>query len=107
MENLFTVTSHKLRGVFFDAGNTLLRVHPSVGAVYSNTARMFGVEITSETIESSFKILWNQTAPLVTNEGHRLSYNKERDWWKHLVQAVFHGHFEPPQFELFFDYLYG
>ncbi len=95
-----------IRGVFFDAGNTLLRVHPSIGAIYSEAAHRFGAEIDPETIEQSFKDHFNQTAPLVANEGHRLSYEKERDWWKYIVRTVFERHVEVQNFEAFFDYLY-
>jgi NTP pyrophosphatase (non-canonical NTP hydrolase) len=31
------------RAVFFDAGNTLVRAHPSVGHIYAHTARRHGV----------------------------------------------------------------
>ena len=32
----------KYKAVFFDVGGTLLRVHPSVGEVYSKMARGYG-----------------------------------------------------------------
>src|SRR5574341_821814 len=92
------------KGVFFDAGNTLLRVHPSIGEIYSEAARSFGAEISPEAIEDSFKQMWTQTAPLVSNEGHRLSYEKERDWWKFLVKEVFDDHIEFKDFDRFFDH---
>ena len=50
--------------------------------------------------------MWVQTAPLVSNEGHRLTYEKERDWWKFLVREVFRDHLEAMDFEQFFDHLY-
>jgi len=55
---------------------------------------------------SSFQELWNKTAPLVSNEGHRLTYEKERDWWKYLVWEVFKDLIQFKDFEAFFDYLY-
>jgi putative hydrolase of the HAD superfamily len=94
------------KGIFFDAGNTLLRVHPSIGVIYSEAARMFGAEVEPASIEQSFKELWNRTAPLVANEGHRLSYEKERDWWKYLVREVFKDLVAFEDFDRFFDYLY-
>jgi putative hydrolase of the HAD superfamily len=42
----------------------------------------------------------------VDNEGHRLSYERERDWWKFLVREVFSRHITFQDFEAFFDYLY-
>ena len=95
-----------LKGIFFDAGNTLLSVYPSVGSIYAEVARSFGLDITEQEIERSFKELWNKTAPLVSNEGHRLTYEKERDWWKYLVREVFHLHLDSMDFERFFDTLY-
>jgi putative hydrolase of the HAD superfamily len=96
----------KIRGIFFDAGNTLLRVHPSVGAVYADAARHYGADLSAEAVEESFKNLWMRTAPLVTNEGHRLSYEKERDWWRFIVSEVFRGHIQFNNFDDFFDYLF-
>jgi putative hydrolase of the HAD superfamily len=94
------------KGVFFDAGNTLLRVYPSIGVVYSETARLYGLDVPAEVIEKAFKDMWTCTAPLVENEGHRLSYKEERDWWKHLVSEVFQRLGDISDFGGFFDRLY-
>jgi putative hydrolase of the HAD superfamily len=96
----------KIRGVFFDAGNTLLRVHPSIGDIYSEAAAEFGVDVTPEQIENSFKEHWKNTLPLVSNEGHRLTYEKERDWWRYIVREVFQAFVPFQNFESFFDHLY-
>jgi putative hydrolase of the HAD superfamily len=106
MENSSTKTSTKFKGIFFDAGNTLLSVYPSVGSIYAQAAEVFGLNVTGDAIEKSFKELWTATAPLVSNEGHRLSYEKERDWWKYLVREVFREHLHLMDFDQFFDYLY-
>lgn len=94
------------KGIFFDAGNTLLRVHPSVGGIYSEAASHFGIDYPMEEIDQTFRDVWTKTAPLVANEGHRLSYEKERDWWKFLVWEVFQHKIEPSRFDSFFDHLY-
>jgi putative hydrolase of the HAD superfamily len=118
MENSFIKNSNKLacgrvarttsniKGIFFDAGNTLLSVYPSVGSIYAQAAEAFGLNVTHDAIEESFKELWTQTAPLVSNEGHRLTYEKEKDWWKYLVREVFREHLHLMDFDQFFDYLY-
>jgi putative hydrolase of the HAD superfamily len=106
MENSFLRASNRFEGIFFDAGNTLLTVYPSVAHIYSNAAASFGLNIPMEAIENSFKELWVQTAPLVSNEGHRLTYEKERDWWKFLVKEVFRDHLDAMDFDQFFDHLY-
>lgn len=94
------------RGIFFDAGNTLLRVHPSLGVVYSEAARLYGLELEPEAIEAAFRDIWGRTAPLVDNEGHRLSYDKERDWWRFLVREVFNSLGTIDRFDDFFNYLF-
>jgi putative hydrolase of the HAD superfamily len=96
----------KIRGIFFDAGNTLLRVHPSVGAVYADAARLYGADLSAEAVEESFKKMWLRTGPLVTNQGHRLTYEKERDWWRFIVSEVFRDHIQFQNFDAFFDYLF-
>jgi putative hydrolase of the HAD superfamily len=96
----------KINGVFFDAGNTLLRAHPSIGGIYSDTAAEFGVQVTPEEIEKSFQEHWKNTLPLVSNEGHRLTYEKERDWWRYIVREVFQPYVSFHDFEAFFDSLY-
>jgi putative hydrolase of the HAD superfamily len=106
MENSFLATSNNIKGIFFDAGNTLLRVHPSVGVIYSEVARHYGAELSPEAVEESFKNIWSKMGPLVSNQGQRLTYEKEREWWKFIVNQVFHGHVEFKDFEAFFQHLY-
>lgn len=53
------------RAVFFDAGNTLVRAHPSVGHIYAHTARR---------LVDCFSRLW--TTPLrSSNHGKPGSHN--------------------------------
>ena len=99
-------TSNNIKGIFFDAGNTLLRVYPSVGTIYADTARKFGAELSAETIEESFKKMWSKTGPLVANQGLRLTYEKEREWWRFIVNEVFRDHIEFKNFDAFFHALY-
>jgi putative hydrolase of the HAD superfamily len=98
--------NNKWKGIFFDAGNTLLSVYPSVGSIYADAARRSGIEITEEEIERSFRETWKQSSPLVSNEGHRLTYERERDWWKYLVREVFRDHIDKMDFDQFFEELY-
>jgi putative hydrolase of the HAD superfamily len=97
----------KLKGVFFDAGNTLLRVYPSLGVIYSEVAATFGANLPPELIEASFRDLWTKKDSLVSNEGHRNTYEKERDWWKYLVAQVFKDQIGLSDFDRFFDHLYA
>src|SRR4026207_669753 len=106
MESSFPKNSNKFEGIFFDAGNTLLTVYPSVAQIYSSAAQTFGLTVEEKAIEDSFKQVWVQTTPLVGNEGDRLTYEKERDWWKFLVREVFRDHLDSMDFDQFFDHLY-
>ncbi len=99
-------TSNNTKGIFFDAGNTLLRVYPSVGIIYSEVAQHFGANLSPEAVEESFKKIWSKMNPLVSNQGQRLTYEKERDWWKFIVNEVFRGHVEFKDFDAFFHHLY-
>jgi putative hydrolase of the HAD superfamily len=44
--------------------------------------------------------------PLVSNQGQRLTYEKEREWWKFIVNEVFRDHMEFDDFDAFFQHLY-
>lgn len=99
-------SNSRYRAIIFDAGNTLLSVHPSIGFIYSDTAQRYGAQLSEEAIEAKFQALWHKTAPLVTNEGHRLTYEKERDWWRDIVMHVFRDHVSFQDFDAFFDDLY-
>ncbi|HSP05991.1 MAG TPA: HAD-IA family hydrolase [Acidobacteriota bacterium] len=101
------MTSKRYRCIYFDAGNTLLRVYPSIGFIYADTARRYGARLDEEAVEASFRALWNNTAPLVSNEGHRLSYEREKDWWRDIVMHVFRDHVRFEDFNTFFDELYA
>ena len=51
------------KAVFFDAGHTLLRAHPSIGAIYSAETRAFGAEISGETFERVFREVFKDFGP--------------------------------------------
>ncbi len=116
MENSFLAASNSsggsktsmlnIKGIFFDAGNTLLKVHPSVGEIYADAAQQFGANLSAEKIEESFKKMWTKIGPLVSNQGQRLTYEKEREWWKFIVNEVFRDHVEFNDFDAFFQHLY-
>ena len=104
-------TDASIEAVFFDAGNTLLRVHPSVGAVYAEKAAGFGVHVEAEVLDGSFRAAWRAraalpgTTPAVTNEA------AERAWWRAIVVDTFTraGAFEAfgDRFDAFFGGLFA
>lgn len=75
--------------VLFDAGQTLVRVEPSVGDVYARVARDYGVEVEAAALEGAFRTLWKRLRPAFPdNSGYRTSEDEERAWWRAMVEAV-------------------
>jgi len=96
-------TKHK--AVFFDAGNTLFKVHPSVGELYAQVAREYDAVFDAQTIENIFHEEWRRRS----GNGHFTfsgSARKERIWWHDLVKAVFDQLGGIQKFEEYFDQLY-
>jgi putative hydrolase of the HAD superfamily len=100
-----------VRAVLFDAGGTLVHVRPSVGAVYSDTASRYGVEISKERLDPAFRSAWKRLRP---QHGHaspfRTSEADERAWWRKLVETIFADvgarDAFADRFDPFFDELY-
>lgn len=85
-----TTSPKPVRAILFDAGGTLVRVHPSVGDVYAAEAARFGVEISAETLNEHFGEAWRRLRPQVNHKSpFRTSEADERAWWRSLVEAVF------------------
>jgi putative hydrolase of the HAD superfamily len=76
--------------VLFDAGGTLVHVTPSVGAVYAEQAKPFGVIVDPAEVDVAFFEVFpirrghsDGLSPFHTSEEH------EHAWWRELVEAVF------------------
>jgi len=89
--------------VFFDAGNTLLRPHPSVGHLYARTARRHGVRLPVSVVEARFQEAWKGRHSVDKLKNDRA----EKLWWKDVVHRVMGEHFTPSAFRTFFNDLYG
>jgi putative hydrolase of the HAD superfamily len=95
----------RINAVFFDAGGTLFRPYPSVGAVYARVAAQHGVPVDPGHVEKVFHEKWHERNGLTTLAG--LSSEKiEREWWHALVRDVFGNLGEFRDFEAFFQELY-
>jgi putative hydrolase of the HAD superfamily len=81
--------------IFFDAGGTLFRPYPSVGAVYSLVAARHGVKADPEVVEKAFHQHWHSRNGLSTLSG-LTSEKIERDWWRQMVMDVFTTPFAVP-----------
>ncbi len=92
-----------LKAVFFDAGNTLLRAHPSVGHIYTKAAGRHGLRLSEAWVEDRFQTAWrdrHRHALPKTDRGEKL-------WWRKMVRQVFAARFAPRAFDAFFEDLYG
>jgi putative hydrolase of the HAD superfamily len=76
--------------VFFDAAGTLFRVRGSVGGVYAEVARDFGIQVDPVPLERSFVAAFRASAaqgfpPERTSDPARA----ERLWWLKVVRQAF------------------
>ena len=98
-------TKNKRKVVFFDAGGTLFRPYPSVGAVYAATALRHGVEVQADIVEKAFHAQWHERNGLTSLKG-QTSDKIEREWWYRLVRDVFQNLDAFQDFDGFFEELY-
>jgi putative hydrolase of the HAD superfamily len=91
--------------VFFDAGGTLFKPHPSVGDVYAATALKHGVKVNAADVEREFHARWHERNGMTTLAGQP-SEKIEREWWYHLVKDVFKNLDAFDDFDAFFTELY-
>jgi len=92
-----------IKGVYFDAGGTLLHPHPSVGEIYALVLKRWGVDLPAEPLQSAFRASWNhltRTARDFTDE------NSEKEWWRNLVLMTIEESQRPEDFGGFFEDLY-
>lgn len=94
-----------IKAVFFDAGGTLFRPHPSVGAIYAEVAARYGFTANPQQLESIFHAAWVERDGLASLSGHSTE-KKEKEWWRTLVWDVFSKLGRIENFEAFFEELY-
>ncbi len=98
----------KYDAVFFDAANTLLYPYPSVGEIYAQVARRYGVETTGEAVQRAFRQAWGTVETLARNDPVRYGVGEPdgRRFWHTLVHASFAQIAVPDHFDDFFEELY-
>jgi putative hydrolase of the HAD superfamily len=79
-------STHAVKAVLFDAGNTLLRVERSVGEIYAGAATAFGVYADPTEIDARFREVFKERDGDLCNY---TSEDTERLWWRMLVETVF------------------
>lgn len=92
-----------IRGVYFDAGGTLLHPHPSVGEIYALVLRRWGVELPAEELQSSFRSSWRH---LTHTPKDFTSEETEKEWWRKLVRMTLESRAMPADFDGYFEDLY-
>lgn len=88
-----------------DAGGTLFRPYPSVGAIYAEVAGRYGLPADPEQLESIFHAAWVERDGLASLSGHSTE-KKEKEWWRTLVAEVFSKFGRIENFDAFFEELY-
>ena len=79
-----------VRGVLFDAGNTLIQVRDSVGAVYAAVARRSGVAADPALLDARFQAAFaRRRGSFLTGVSRPHSPWREKAWWRGLVAEVF------------------
>ncbi len=78
------------KAIFFDAVGTLFRVRGSVGEIYWELARPYGVKATPGEIEEAFQEVFPETPALTFSRLKTGQLRRsEKEWWKSLVRNVF------------------
>ena len=97
-----------MRVVFFDAAGTLLRVKGSVGQVYLDHARKYGVRVSEDALQQAFQRAYADAHPLAFLVSDPMENNTcERLWWFDVVHNVFYrtGMFQ--DFDKYFDEVFS
>jgi len=96
-----------IKGIFFDAGDTLFEAKAPIGTYYSRFAARHGLDIGAETLGPRFKEAFQKAPPLAFPDASENALpGLEYQWWRRLVGHVFSG-IDFPHFDLFFDELYA
>jgi len=95
----------KYKAVFFDVGGTLLRVHPSVGEVYTKIAQSYGFSGSPDAVDRQFRLQWKKTGG-IESLGRQSGMEIEKKFWRDLVFHVFEHFGGLRDFEVFFEQVY-
>ncbi len=93
------------KAVFFDVGGTLLKVHPSVGEVYTRHARPYGFSQPAEAVDREFRKQWRQMGG-IASLGRQSGVAAEKKFWRELVLRVFDRFGGLDDFENYFEHIY-
>jgi putative hydrolase of the HAD superfamily len=97
-----------MKVIFFDAAGTLFHVKGSVGKIYLEHARKYGVKAPADVLEEAFRRAFADAPPLAFSGSEPTQIEAcERLWWFDVVHNVFYrvGMFE--RFDDYFDEVFG
>jgi putative hydrolase of the HAD superfamily len=78
--------------IFLDAVGTLFGVRGSVGEVYSQIAREFGVEVSAETLNNIFNQSFKASPPPIFPDAEPQDIpQREFEWWRDIAIQTFEG----------------
>ena len=92
--------------VLFDAGGTILRVKPSVEAVYSETAALHGFQVEPPAILRNFKSAWKRSLERSRARDYRSNDDILREEWFEIVKDTFGESVPASRIRGLFDDLY-
>lgn len=100
-----------LKAIFFDAGHTLLRAHPSVAEIYARVTRDLGVDVSPRIFEREFMPLFMEyVKEYVADPRHVLS-SDEQDvlFWRGVLRKLYErlSEVQGLEFERWFQSLYS
>lgn len=78
------------KAVFFDAGHTLLRAQPSVGAIYAGETRALGADIPPGRFEEEFREVFREFMPTYLADPGNRTASDEQDatMWREVTRRV-------------------
>lgn len=80
-----------VEAVTFDAAGTLFHLAEPVGDTYSRIASYHGWKLSPASLESAFRAAWKEAPPFGTSRTEWIESpnDRERSWWRSLVEATF------------------
>jgi putative hydrolase of the HAD superfamily len=91
----------KYRLLTVDAAGTLIRPWPSVGSVYAQTAREYGLEVKDKEIDTRFYEIFGQA-----QKNKKITRGEEKDFWRSVVCETFRPYGDEKQLNPIFEKLW-
>lgn len=100
-------SNQRYHTIFLDVGGTLLRAHPSVGAIYAEVARRHDIHLDAKVVEKRmrehFFVHKGSERDKHFTQPHTLSPEVARDFWRELVRVGLGPDADTPRFDPFFE----